>query len=187
MELTKKDRIILINQYRILAKLNPDESSHYEELIEILQNGYEIFYSEMTSWIYDPMTSDKGDFVLNILNFYRFLENYKKNNPEDKEMSENLWSIFRGFGGNDESEYLSFTEFLIERQNKFIEQVKYKEETDNFNSHFPVLEKYKKMLAKWKDFKHEVGELWTLASKKWDLSNEKDKALRDKLLEILNA
>ncbi|MBI6636170.1 YfbU family protein, partial [Pseudomonas paralactis] len=44
IQLTKKDRLILINQYKILASLDKDDESHYLELIQILENGYSIFY-----------------------------------------------------------------------------------------------------------------------------------------------
>ena len=39
MEIDKKDRLILINQYEILKHLNPDYKSEYERNIEILENG----------------------------------------------------------------------------------------------------------------------------------------------------
>ena len=45
MKLQKKDRLLLINQYKILAALDKGEESHYLELIEILERGYSIFYS----------------------------------------------------------------------------------------------------------------------------------------------
>ena len=102
MELTKKDRLFLINQYEILKALNHDSASHYEELIEILANGYEIFYSMVDEWISDDMPSGKGSLVLDILNFYRSVEDYKHKNPGDKEIEGHLWSNFKGFDGNNE-------------------------------------------------------------------------------------
>ena len=150
MDLSKKDRVFLINQYQILKSLYPNESSHYDELIEILQNGYEIFYSMIDEWVGDEMPADQGRLVLDILNFYRFVEDYKLNNPDDKEVNDNLWSLFRGFDGNSESEYMGFARFLINRQNKFSEQQQYKQKTDNFNSHMPTLEKYSNMIQAWR-------------------------------------
>jgi len=149
MELTKKDRVFLINQYEILKRLDPDNSSRYEELIEILRDGYEIFYSMVDEWIDEDMPQNEGKFVLDILNIYRAIENYKRNNPKDKDITEHPRSHFMGFDGNNETSYMAFTRFLIEKQNKFAEQLPYREKTDNFNSHMPVLDKYRSMLDKW--------------------------------------
>ena len=38
MKLDKKDRLILINQYKILAKLDANDATYYKELIQILEN-----------------------------------------------------------------------------------------------------------------------------------------------------
>lgn len=169
MNLSKKDRVFLINQYEILKSLNHDSASHYEELIEILQNGYEIFYSEFEEWISDDMPSEKCRLVLDILTFYRSVEDYKRKNTDDKEIEGHLWSNFKGFDGNNESEYFLFTQFLIEKQKKFSEQLAYQKQTDNYNSHMPTLQKYQNMIQKWK----ELGE-------KYETS-------KDNIIEILNA
>ncbi|HBI91490.1 MAG TPA: hypothetical protein DDY58_03100, partial [Terrisporobacter glycolicus] len=44
MELTKKERLILYNQYEILKSLNPDEKEYYEIDQEILINGFKYNY-----------------------------------------------------------------------------------------------------------------------------------------------
>ena len=77
MELTKKDRVLLINQYKVLAALNKDEEAYYLELIEVLERGYEIFYSLVDEWISEDMPEDEGRFVLNILDLYRAIEDVK--------------------------------------------------------------------------------------------------------------
>ena len=169
MNLSKKDRAFLINQYEILKALNPDSASHYEELIEILQTGYKIFYSEIDKYVEDDIPSEKGRLVLDILNFYRSVEDYKHNNPGDKEIEGHPWSNFKGFDGNYESEYFVFTQFLIEKQKKFSEQLAYQKQTDNYNSHAPMLQKYTNMIQKWKE-----------------LGGKYEKS-KDNIIEILNA
>ena len=42
MQLEKKDRLILINQYTILQLLDPDNKDSYEENIEVLRDGYQL-------------------------------------------------------------------------------------------------------------------------------------------------
>ena len=148
MELTKMDRIILINQYEILKRIDSENLSYYDELIEILQNGYLIFYSDVDLSLSEEMPDEESKFVLDILDIYRIIEDYKRDNPGDKVIEQHLFSHFKGFDGNYESEYMAFTKFLF-KQGKFTEQLVYKEKTDNFNSHLPLVPLYKKMVDKW--------------------------------------
>ena len=158
MKLSKLDRVSLINQYKILAVLNKDEQSYYEELIEILENGYEIFYSLIDSWISDDMSEADGSFVIEILNLYRAIEDVKGSSG-NAEIIAHPYSFFHGFDGNNEAEYLVFSRFLIEKQGKFREQVHYFSKNDNLNSHMPMKDKYKRML----NAAQTIDNIWNLS------------------------
>ena len=168
MEISKKDRVFLINQYRILAALNKDEAVHYNELIGILENGYEIFYSMIDEWVSDDMPSDEGKFVLNILDLYRAIEDLKRSS-KSQELYDHHFSYFAGFDGNNETEYMAFARFLIEKQGKFSEQEQYLRKNDNLNSHMPMIDKYQKMLER----AESVESIWNMSV--------------EEALEILNA
>jgi uncharacterized protein YfbU (UPF0304 family) len=155
MEISKKDRIILINQYRILSKLEPESADHYEELIHILEHGYEIFYPKIDELVSEDIPTAEGVLVLEILDLYRMIEDHKSQHPGD-EVSKHPWGTFSGFDGNNEGDYLGFTRFLIEKQSKYQEQQKYSKAKDGFNSHMPVVDKYKKMLKKWESKKRSM-------------------------------
>lgn len=159
MHFTKKERLILINQYKILSKLCPDDSEHYNELREILEDGYEIFYSQIDEWISQDMSKSEGEFVLEILNLYRAIEDYKRMS-KDQEIIKNSYSYFRGFDGNNEGQYMQFARFLINKQNKFSEQKDYLRKNDNLNSHMPMIGIYKSMLSKWSN----IGKPWNLSA-----------------------
>jgi len=150
MELSKKDRLLLINQYKILSLLDSGESDHYKELIEILESGYEIFYPMVDQLISDDMPSEKGKFVLEVLGMYRAIEDLKRI-KYNEDISKEHFSFFRGFDGNEETEYMSFTRFLIEIQGKFSEQIQYLKDNDNLNSHMQTIDKYSGMLKKWEE------------------------------------
>ena len=47
MELSKKDRIILFNQYEILKRLDTDNAEQYEIYQDILAQGFEYNYEEI--------------------------------------------------------------------------------------------------------------------------------------------
>ncbi len=147
MELTKKDRVVLINQYRILAALNPNDNGRYEELIEILESGYQIFYSMVDEWISEDMAESEGRLVLDILNLYRGIEDLKRT-TQDERLSQHRLAYFRGFDGNEETQYMAFARFVIETQGKFQEQKQYLIKNDNLNSHMPMVDTYRAMLMK---------------------------------------
>ena len=143
--LTKKDRLILINQYRILAELKKGEESHYLELIDILESGYEVFYSMVDEWISEDMPEHEGRFVLEVLDLYRAIEDVKRSSRDPRLLSHPL-CIFPGFDGNNESKYLGFCRFLLEKQGKFQEQQQYLAKNDGMNSHMPMIDSYRRML-----------------------------------------
>lgn len=159
MELTKKDRVLLINQYKILAALNKDEEAYYLELIEVLERGYEVFYSQIDESVSENMPVDDGRFVLNILDLYRAIEDVKRS-TKDGRLMKHEYSFFRGFDGNNETSHMSFCRFLIETQGKFQEQERYKLRNDNLNSHAPMIEKYQRML----DVASAMPSIWTLSA-----------------------
>lgn len=146
MKLSKKDRVLLINQYKLLAALYKEDEAHYRELIGILENGYEIFYSMIDEWISDDMPTDEGKFVLNILDLYRAIDDLKRSSKSEK-LADHNFSFFHGFDGNNETECMSFCRFLIDEQGKFQEQQQYFSKNDHLNSHMPMIGKYKRMLA----------------------------------------
>jgi uncharacterized protein len=87
--------------------------------------------------------------VVDILDMWSVIElSYERLSPESKkELSSRLKDYqvpprFRGFDGNNESDYLSAAYFLINRLDRFPE---FKDR--NLNSHFLVLSGYRQMLA----------------------------------------
>lgn len=152
MDLSKKDRIILVNQYEILKFLNPDDAEYYDESIEILRFGYTPFYDEIASSVDDSeISQEKCDLVFNILNIYRIIESYRDAIATNDEVTNHTRSKFRGFDGNNETQYMIFANFLF-KQGKYTETSRHSNGTNKFNSHMPTLHIYKSMIAKWNEF-----------------------------------
>lgn len=149
MELTRIERVLLINQYEILKRLDEGEERHHEQQIDILRNGYKTFYSELAEWVSDDMSLDASKLVIDVLTLYAWIERYKEDHPDDKDIETHSWSSFMGFDGNNESEYMGFAQFLVEKQGKFGEQ-RAQLETDGFNSHTESVRKYVRMIEAWK-------------------------------------
>lgn len=148
MKLTRIERWILSNQFAILAKLYPEEADSYANMREVVDNGYELNYDWIAQYIYDDtITETECKEVLDILSMFLCLKRgYEA--LTDKSGIEDRWVRFRGFDGNHskEAKYLSYTRFLVEREDKFTSL----DRGDNFNSHAPLLSRYCQMVEEWK-------------------------------------
>ena len=150
MELTKKDRLFLINQLLILEKLYPEEQSYYAEHRKALQEGYKLHYSWLFSNLDDEMSEEECREVLDILEMYRAITfSYKKLKDKQGVTEEEI--KFKGFDGNEETKQFSYVLYFTIDLKRY-DELKDNAEYPNFNSHFPMLPRYRKMLNTWKNF-----------------------------------
>lgn len=82
--------------------------------------------------------SQEYKFVTNLLDLYRRF--YDLN-------IEHEYAKFRGFEGNYENDYMACVQYIILDENKFSEQKEHIIDGNNMNSHMPMLDKYRRMLA----------------------------------------
>ncbi len=153
MNLTHTERLILLNQYEILKKLDPESAEYYNEVTEILENGYSSYYEYLFKRLSPDMHKSECDFVVEVLSMYRAIEDYKRGKSTDSEVINDPFSHFAGFDGNNESECHGFAQFQIKVQKKWQEQLPYERQTDGYNSHMPVKDSYKRMLDVWKSLR----------------------------------
>lgn len=98
----------------------------------------------------DTHTPDSFRFVINVVDMWSFIEHSVKNlSAEERlelEAKIGVWGkepAFRGFDGNNESEYMSHVRLLVEDLNRFSEF-----KGRDFNSHVPLAARYQAMLEK---------------------------------------
>lgn len=146
MQLTPTERLILRNQLEILKLLNaPTHSSKtYDEQIEILEAGYEVFYESVFGVIDEGTPATVTEEVFEILNLYRALDAATRKGLTIPAGSAQAYPDFVGFDGNNEDEHLRFTTFLMDVQGK------YQELAPSKNSHHPTLATYRGMVQRWK-------------------------------------
>jgi uncharacterized protein YfbU (UPF0304 family) len=143
--LTNVDRLLLYNQFEILRLLAlkskyPGNAEEYEEKREIIASGYHWHYQDIFRHIREPMPYQDSEEVIQILEMYRAIENFRIKNPEIDISSPYL--KYRGFDGNYEIEQFSHAYFVIKTQGKF-------SESKHLNSHWPMLPIYRRMLGAW--------------------------------------
>ena len=150
MELNKIERLIISNQFKILEKLYPEEAEYYSKNRKALENGYKLHYQWIFENIYDEMSEEECQEVIDILNMYRSLTfSYQK--LSDKSGIEESDIRFPGFDGNNEISQYSYTNYFTLELNRFNELTNGSEYAD-FNSHCEMLDCYRRMLAEWNKY-----------------------------------
>ena len=144
MQLTDTERLLLLNQYRILAIIDPEQADFHEEKATIVAGGFEFDYDELTTELYDPMPADDSTEVREIMEMFWHLERSYKERTGSAELPYGV--EFQGFDGNSEGRQFSYARFLVHERHLFqgLEGGR-----DNFNSHCPSLEGYRAMLPIW--------------------------------------
>ncbi len=142
------DRTILINQLEILKRMEPENEEKYEMILELLVP--EKIHRDGVIRLPEGMAHEGILWVLETLFLFIVMEEYRWKNPEDDEFWDHEYNHFLGFDLERETGYYRLARYLIEKQQHFKELNWYREATDGFNSHQPVLDKYKRMVIAWK-------------------------------------
>ena len=148
MQLSKKDRVILIHQHQILQKLVPEEAAEHEKAIEILRYGYELLYDEIYQNVFEEEILSKDDCleVWETLSMFdsidRTIQHLGLDHAPDRT------TMFFGYDGNNEGGFLGFAEFTVTKDNRFTYLPMERE--NYFNSHMPARSVYQRMLETWK-------------------------------------
>lgn len=140
MKLTTVERLLLLNQFEILKRLssNKSDKADYELKISALSDGYDDDFDQMYAHIPEPLSPQVMEEVREILDMFRAL------GPKDGGRVPAA-AHFIGFDGNDEGEYYAYATFLLEERGLWRESHR-----DDYNTHSPVLPKYRAMLQEWR-------------------------------------
>lgn len=152
MKLSRFERLVLANQYRMLEALIPDEAEYLARSRTALEKGYEFEYDQIMQHVYpDGLTDDECREVIHTLGMFEWLEqSYDRLPDKDKKGIEEYPLRFQGYDGNNETMFLTYTEYLFE-EGKFqplLEGLAKRKGKKDFNSHSHVRDTYGRMLAK---------------------------------------
>lgn len=149
LEISDAERLILANQYEILARLDRLQSGHehdsYSLLASQLRDGYEWLYQQSLSYMADVLDERVVNHVLETLELFSTLKaSYDR--LADKSGIDEHHVTFLGFDGNNEAEMLGFAHALgqADRYNSVLD------EGNCPNSHMPTYELYGRMIEQWK-------------------------------------
>jgi len=140
MKLSRAERLILVNQYKILSAIN--NSDDFENQLEVLRYGFEREYKNLDPYITDlqmhPVSERVCHEVIEIFTMHRAISSVTGNDE------------FGGFDGNYESDQHSYADY-IKRQGSYTELDITK------NSHMPMLDTYRRQLSIWKNCQNQYA------------------------------
>lgn len=146
MKLTRNDRIILVNQMRILEAVGPnDERDDFKKAADALRHGWELEYEELFQSVWpEGLTTEECQEVLETLSmFVRLRDSYAR--LDDKSGIDDEYGLkFRGYDGNLEGQFVEYVEF-VRRKGSFPQMLP---RGENFRSNYGDRETYQRMLAK---------------------------------------
>lgn len=149
MKLSRLERYKLSNQLRVLEALYPDEAEELAVQREGLESGYELLYDLNIDHIYDGesvMTEKECLEVWNTMDMFLAID-HSKEGIDEKELGDTHVDKFRGYDGNNETKFMGFAAYTVERLKRFTHLAM--AEPGYFNSHMPLRGVYLRMLTEW--------------------------------------
>jgi uncharacterized protein YfbU (UPF0304 family) len=126
-----------------LEQLNPDEADFYSQAREILEAGFQLEYGGLVGCFSDGMSDEQCQEVCDILDMHRMLL-YAYENLQTKTGINKADLTFKGFDGNNEGPYMRYADFLINKQDRWVES------KGVIDSHHSTLYRYRILLDRWK-------------------------------------
>jgi uncharacterized protein len=158
VELNKFERLLLMNQYRILSLLDQSNADHYNKLRDALESGYVASYQDdLFAGMLDGLSVEQCAFVREVMNMYDALQR-SYDALDDKQGIEEERTKFPGFDSDYELPHLGYARFVVEREGKFS---RLKSHSPDFIGHTPMLDQYRRMY-----------DIWRLADNRYELTRD---------------
>lgn len=139
MKLSRTERLMLVNQYRSLEHVDPDQADFYKQAQDAFQQGFEREYDAIASFIdTDILSESECEEVIDILSMFDAL-GYAYRELQDKSGIEERDIEFSGFDGNNEGKQLRYWRYLYMDD-------RFRDLGEPRNSHMPTLARYRRML-----------------------------------------
>ena len=147
MKLSRTERWMLSNQYRILAALYPQHAATYNDYVVALERGYATVIDRMAEHILrDDTTHKESEEVDEVLQMYDALQRAFRT-LDDPYGMESFQLQFPGFDGKTERDYLGYAHYALERERRHQNLASARDLDTNGT---PMLRQYRRMLDEWK-------------------------------------
>ena len=140
VKLTKVERALLLNQYRILEIIHPQEANHYIKCQEILEYGYQLFYDQVVD-VWDGLSSEDILYIFDVLDVFRLVKLSFEGLPDKSGIDVEALK-FKRFDKYNEAQLGVFLHYLTKIG-------RYPEQANYINSDRPMEDRHRLMV---KDF-----------------------------------
>jgi uncharacterized protein YfbU (UPF0304 family) len=153
MEMTDIERIILINQYKLLKQQVPEDKSYHERCLRILTEGIEYEFDHLKTWFdNESITEAIGKETEDILYMFSHIRNCIESLDSDTISKNNFNDFgFIGFDKRTQLQYFKCASYLIDYAEHFSEDfAKFdKKQLDSHN--YSVLTAYRNLLSEYNE------------------------------------
>ncbi|MGR5119100.1 YfbU family protein [Vibrio astriarenae] len=147
MEMTNAQRLILSNQYKLMMKMDPENSGKYQRLQTIVERGYELQMRELNK-DFGRLTEDECREIIDIMEMYHAMQESNKMLDESERADvDQRRLLFLGFDAATEAQCVHYVRFLVDSEGLYPQ---FDKADHHFNSQMPMLDKYRRMLATWR-------------------------------------
>ncbi len=148
MEMTNAQRLILSNQYYLMSQMDPDNAAKYQRLQTIVERGYELQMNELNK-DFGCMSDAECRQVIDIMEMYHAMQESNKmlEEAERKDVDQRRLQ-FLGFDIATECQLVNYVRFLTDSEGLYPQ---FDKADHHFNAQMPMLEKYRRMLATWRN------------------------------------
>jgi len=145
MKLSRSERWILANQYRILAALYPAQAAAYQGSAEALERGYANAIDRMSTHVVRDDTNRKeSDEVDGILEMFDAVQRAYRTLDDSFGIDE--WRVkFPGFDRATEEDYLGYAHYVLVHERRYPNMAT----EANLDAGRPMLRDYRRMMDEW--------------------------------------
>ncbi|NAW64661.1 YfbU family protein [Photobacterium halotolerans] len=146
MEMTHAQRLILSNQYRLMAQLAPEQAGKFQRLQTIVERGYGLQLRELDK-DFGALSEDECKEIIQVMEMHHAMqESCNQLNEADQTRIDTRRLTFLGFDAASEPQQMHYVRFLTTVENLYPH---FLPSEHNFNSHVPMQSKYRRMLSGW--------------------------------------
>ncbi|WP_105901837.1 YfbU family protein [Vibrio gangliei] len=148
MEMTHAQRLILSNQYRLMASLEPSEAKKFKRLQTIVERGYGLQMRELDK-NFGYMEEEACREIIDIMEMYHAMQ--ESNNmlsDADKANVDQRRLQFLGFDIATEHQAMNYVRFLVDSEGLYPQ---FDKADHHFNAQMPMIDKYRRMLNTWRN------------------------------------
>ncbi|PMH44995.1 hypothetical protein BCU68_11160 [Vibrio sp. 10N.286.49.B3] len=147
MEMTDAQRLILSNQYYLMAKMTPENGEKYQRLQTIVQRGYGLQMRELDKE-FGYLVETECREIIDIMEMYHAMQESNKMLSDSERANVDQRRLqFLGFDIATEAQAVNYVRFLTDSEGLYPQ---FDKADHHFNSQMPMFDKYRRMLTTWR-------------------------------------